>query len=159
MIKYILSVVFILAVLNLTAQDKTYSFPIDRVVSKPITYVPVGNIRFLARDTVSNFDTLYTIEIEHNQDVPVKYRIRQSFDSVSGTPTADIILQGRNFDSDAWVHIDTISWKGTTSDTTIIFEDIDTARYYMQFREYIDAESLTTQKFLLDEIEIKIWTQ
>ena len=109
-----------------------------------------------ASDTVSNNDTLWYAQLFLNKTEPIKYDIQVKVDSLSGTPTTDISLQGKVFESDSWTNITTVSWAGTTSDTTFTYTENSTAKYYRYLRVYNDANT-TAQKYKINYIKCKIW--
>lgn len=78
-----------------------------------------------AGDTILNTNTLSkVIDVSLKQSVQL-YTIQVTMDSLSGTPAHTINTQG-SIDNSNWTTIDTVSWGGTTSDTTFIITDIST---------------------------------
>ena len=84
------------------------------------------NVLLDAGDTISNNSTTLSkvIGVGNKQSVQL-YSIQVSLDSISGTPTEAWILAG-SMDNVNYVNIDTVSWSGSTSDTTFYFTDIAT---------------------------------
>jgi len=84
------------------------------------------NVSLDAGDTLSNNSTTLSkvIGIGNKQAVQL-YSIMVTLDSISGTPTESIVLAG-SMDNIAYVGIDTVSWTGTSSDTTFYYTDIST---------------------------------
>ena len=84
------------------------------------------NVVLDAGDTLSNNSTTLSkvIGIGNKQAVQL-YSIMVTLDSISGTPTESIVLAG-SMDNIAYVGIDTVSWTGTSSDTTFYYTDIST---------------------------------
>ncbi len=84
------------------------------------------NVSLDAGDTLSNNSTTLSkvIGIGNKQAVQL-YSIMVTLDSISGTPTESIVLAG-SMDNIAYVGIDTVSWAGTSSDTTFYYTDIST---------------------------------
>lgn len=110
-----------------------------------------------ASDTITESDTTFVLNVTNPQNYPLLHDVKVSLDSVSGTPTADIKLKGKLFSGDDYTTISTVSWAGTSSDTTFTITEHSTAKYYRYYRVYIDADSGTTQKFKVDEIKTKFW--
>ena len=140
--------------LGILAQDKNYSIPVNKVSGEAYTWYTIS---FPATDTVSSTDTLFQVRIFTNQDYAYYYNIKHTLDSVSGNPAASIYLKGRNFDTETWSNIDTVSWVGTTSDTTFYYNSVSSRSFYRQLLIYHDAISDSTQKYKLTNLEIKIW--
>lgn len=139
------------------AQDKSYSFKLNKSLNIYNNYAPVSHFNFTEDDSIDAVDSLYSIVLTLNQTYPIKYNIRHKLDSVSGTPTTTVYLQGRVFTSDSWSAISNVYWAGTSSDTTITFTENSTAKFYRQLRIYHDADGSVTQKYNLDELEVKLW--
>ncbi len=95
----------------------------DATVSRNGTHF---NVVLDAGDTLSNNSTTLSkvIGIGNKQAVQL-YSIMVTLDSISGTPTESIVLAG-SMDNIAYVGIDTVSWTGTSSDTTFYYTDIST---------------------------------
>ena len=93
-------------------------------------YVPRSgtnfNINLDAGDTISDNSTTLskTIGVGAKHAVQL-YSIQVSLDSISGTPTEAWVLAG-SMDNSNWTNIDTVSWAGSTSDTTFYYTDIST---------------------------------
>lgn len=111
---------------NVQAQDET--------VSRSGTNF---NVALDAGDTISdNSTTLYkVIGIGAKQAVQL-YSIQVTLDSISGTPTEAIVLAG-SMDNVNYTNIDTVSWTGTSSDTTFYYTDISTGVAWPYMRVYI----------------------
>jgi hypothetical protein len=84
------------------------------------------NVTLSAADTLSDNSTTLskTIGVGAKQSVQL-YSIQVTVDSVSGTPTEAWVLAG-SMDNSSFVNIDTVSWTGTSSDTTFYYTDIST---------------------------------
>ena len=84
------------------------------------------NVLLDAGDTISdNSTTLSKIIGVGNKQAVQLYSIQVSLDSISGTPTEAWVIAG-SMDNSNYVDIDTVSWSGSTSDTTFYFTDIST---------------------------------
>ena len=79
-----------------------------------------------AGDTLSNNSTTLSkvIDVGAKQAVQL-YSIMVTLDSISGTPTESIVLAG-SMDNDTYNTITTVTWTGTSSDTTFYYTDIST---------------------------------
>lgn len=149
--------VLVLASTVIQAQDKSYSFKLNKSLNIYNNYAPVSHFNFTSEDSVDAVDSLYTIDITLNQTYPVMYDIRHKLTKVSGTPTTNVILQSKMFESDSWSTVSTVAWSGTTADTTIRFTELSTAKYVRFFRILHDADGTVTQKYDLTELEIKLF--
>jgi len=147
--KKLIGLLFLLALcLSSFAQDKAVTF------SNNETYF---DFTFDAGDTISNNDTLYSIEININQHYKSCQNVYIDIDSVSGTPTMDISLQGRVFSTDTWTTIGSaVSWAGT-GDTTFSIANA-TAKRYRLYRILFDANS-TAQKAKIMDVKFKAWRE
>jgi len=78
-----------------------------------------------AGDTILNANTLDK-EIALGTKLSVQlYQVQVRLDSISGTPAHTTVLAG-SMDGTTFADIDTVSWAGSTSDTTFYFTDIST---------------------------------
>jgi len=129
------------------AQDKSYTFPNSR------TYVDMSG--FGTSDTIVASDT-YSIVFTVNQHYPNTQSVYVDIDSVSGTPTMNIIMQGRIFAGGTWVAIDTTAWAGT-GDTTFTMTNATAARY-RYYRLYFKSDA-TAQKAKVIDVQFKLWRE
>jgi len=144
--KKLLIFLFIMSVSFCTiAQDKAYTF-------KNQTFV---DLSFGAGDTIVASDT-YSIVITAGQHVKNTQSLYVDIDSVSGTPTMEIILQGRLFTTGAWIPIDTTAWAGT-GDTAFTMENA-TAKRYRFYRIYFKSAA-TAQKAKVMDVQFKVWRE
>jgi hypothetical protein len=139
--KKLLSLIFITSLaLTLFGQDKAYYMPVDESTYSYYNYAVTGISgpnaipAFAAKDTITQRDSLYEIRIYPNMDQPYKYKIRERIDSISGTPRVAITLQGRDFVTESWTTISTLTWyghsnAGTATDTIIYWTNFTTADY------------------------------
>ena len=112
--KIALTLVTILFALSMSAQD----------VSKTIGR-NASNLYYVgdASDTITNTD-VWTMQLNLlGKDARQGYNIMVKLDSVSGTPADACVLAGSQ-DGSAWTTITTVSWTGTTSDTTFYYSDV-----------------------------------
>jgi hypothetical protein len=94
-------------------------------------------------DTVTNTDTwTYSLDLSAKQDLQL-YNIHMKLDSVSGTPAHTVILSG-TFDGTTDVDIDTVSWAGSSADTTFLFTDVSTGVLYKKL--YITVTGASSSK-------------
>lgn len=102
-------------------------------------------------------DSVLTYTITLNKAEDVFYDIKLNLDSVSGTPDYDVDLKGRIFTGDAWSDLETdVTWDGTSSDTTITFQEHTTAVFYRQIQLQINGKT-GTGAATLDSFELKLW--
>jgi hypothetical protein len=118
--KFIGLILILFISICVNAQDKTYTMPIDRTTNQVVSYMPTTAIVFGAGDTISKYDSLYSVLILTNWDYPLKYSVRTKITKVSGTPGGKLYLYGKVFSSDAYTIIDsaTVSCSGTTNTFT-----------------------------------------
>lgn len=110
-----------------------------------------------AADTVSDNDTIWSKSyIIENVYEELEHECRVSLDSVSGTPTLNVALQGKWSENDSWSSLANADWAGSSSDTTITLQNT-TAKNYRFLRVYIDADD-TAQKSEVELIELGIYT-
>ena len=99
------------------------------VAAQDVTIPKAGSnfdVTLTAADTLSNNSTTLYKVIGVGSKLSVQlYSIQVDVDSISGTPTEAWVLAGSMNNSD-YVNIDTVSWSGSTSDTTFYFTDIST---------------------------------
>ena len=84
------------------------------------------NIILDAGDTISDNSTTLSkvIGVGSKRSVQL-YSIQVSLDSISGTPTEAWVVAG-SMDNVNYTDIDTVSWTGTSSDTTFVITDVST---------------------------------
>jgi hypothetical protein len=124
----------------------------DASLNKGVSYAKYNGI---ASDTV-NADETWDYWLANRQDYSMLHDIRVKLDSVSGTPTCDVKLQAKVFKDDIWSDVATVSWTGTSSDTTFTFSEQSTAKFYRHYRIYLDTDE-TPQQLKVNEIEFKFW--
>lgn len=93
-----------------------------------------------AGDTVSATGTVSkVIDVRAKKSVQL-YSIMVTADSISGTPTATIVLAG-SMDNSTYTTITSVSWAGSSSDTTFHYTDISTgvAWAYLRVRATASA--------------------
>lgn len=132
------------------AQDKSYTLDANTWYQ---TVPALGNA-----DTVTNHDTLYSVQYLVNKVSPVKVDARIKLTKVSGNPRVLVKVQGKKFDSASWADVSSMSatWYATTTDTTIYLTQVTTAQYYRYLRVYFDANT-TAQKSKVSAVEVKFW--
>jgi hypothetical protein len=127
-----------------SAQDKRVTF--DRNQS----YV---DFTTTARDSVSNYDTLWQAKVIVNKDFDFDYDAMVSLTHVSGTPDMTVILKARIFEEDAYDTLETF-YHLTAVDTVIRWAETTNKRY----RELMyDLEENGTAKTLVEDLKLKIW--
>lgn len=119
-----------------------------------------GNyVKFSLTSTTCVFsatDTLYSFIVLPESKVPVKYDVRTALHKTSGSPVIAVSLQSKNFDSESWSNISTVTWKGKTADTTITFQNVSTLVYKRQFRLLFDGTTATNRSYI-SECLFKFW--
>jgi hypothetical protein len=102
-------------------------------------------------------DSVLTYTFTLNKPDDILYDIQISLDSVSGTPDYDVDLKGRVFSDDSWTDLETdVTWDGTSSDTTILFQEHSTAEFMRYLQVQINGQA-GTGAATVDKIELKIW--
>jgi len=112
-----------------------------------------------AKDSLSvvGTDSTMTYTITANKPGVLFYDLAVQMDSISGTPYFTFDLKGRVFEDDAWSDLETdIVWTGTSSDTTIRFQEHTTAEFMREFQLRIDGAAATGSA-LVDKISFKVW--
>ena len=107
-------------------------------------HVRQGGTNFLvtldAGDTILNTNTLAkVIGLKAKQSVQL-YTYQVTMDSLSGTPAHTIAFQG-SIDNSNWTAISSVSWGGTTSDTTFVVTDISTGIAWPYVRLLVTGSS------------------
>ena len=142
--KLVLIISIIVLALTVSAQDVTKSF--SRVGSN-VSYT--GD----AADTITNAD-VWTMQFNlAAKNSRQGYHLMVVLDSVSGTPADACVLAGSD-DGSTWSTISTVSWAGTTSDTTFYYSDVATGVLWSHLRIAITGTG--TQKAKVNKIVGKI---
>lgn len=107
-------------------------------------------------DTVVASETWnFDIGILKDFSEDLKYEARVELDSISGTPTINVILQGKYSWNDSYTALDTVAWAGTSEDTTVVFT-YDTAKNYRFVNIAVEADT-TAQKVQVERIEFGVY--
>jgi len=139
----------ILCVTAVSAQDKAVT------LSQTKTF---HSFAMGAADTITNNDQLYHFEVNANSHLKQTQDWLISLDSISGSPNVAVLLQGKKFEDESWTNIGTaVTWKGTSSDTTIIISNT-TANRYRFYKLGLDATA-TAQKSRITKCEFKVWLE
>lgn len=124
----------IFAVAAIQAQDVSFS------LSENGTNIYYAGV---AGDTILNTDTwTYSVDLASKPAVQL-YSLQMKMDSLDGTPEHTINTYG-TFDGTTLVVLDTVSWKGTSADTTFQIYDASTGVLYRKF--YIRVTGSSTSK-------------
>jgi hypothetical protein len=108
-----------------------------------------------ANATTATDSTWYWTTIKESV-IPVKYDIKISLDSVSGTKqVTPVVLKAKKFISDSWTTITTINWTNG-HDTTVLFNQNSTAQYYRYWQVYIKSNRKAFI-FKVTELSQKFW--
>lgn len=98
------------------------------------------NISLDASDTILNANTLSkTIGLKAKRSVQL-YSMQVTLDSISGTPAHTTVLAG-SLDNANFTTITTVSWAGSSSDTTFVMTDISTGVAWPFMRVQITGSS------------------
>jgi hypothetical protein len=102
-------------------------------------------------------DSVLTYTFLANKADDLFYDIQVKLDSVSGTPDYDVDLKGKVFANDSWTDLETdVTWDGTSSDTTILFQEHSTAEFHRYFQLQINGQA-STGAAIVDRVEVKFW--
>jgi hypothetical protein len=106
-------------------------------------------------DTIDASDTWSRNYVVKNVYDALKQECRVKLDSVSGSPSVTVTLEGKYSYNDSYTSIATATWSGTSSDTTIILQGT-TAKPYriLNFKAVADA---TTQKVQIERVELGVF--
>ena len=89
-------------------------------------------------------DSVLTYTVLLNKPTDVFYDVQIELDSVSGTPDYDIDLKGKVFVNDDWSDLETdVTWDGTSSDTTILFQEHSTSVFYRYLQLQVNGQAGT----------------
>jgi len=145
---------FIVALIGLLAacEADAQSTPSKTLSSTQYYYGDDANYSLTtAGDSVLN----YTILI--NKPGAVYYDVQLNLDSVSGTPSYVLDLKGKVFASDPWTDLETdVTWVGSSSDTTVLFQEHSTAQFYRYIQLQVKGQA-GTGAATLDNAEFKFW--
>lgn len=146
--KYISTLLLVIGMIAI-AQDKAASLNTNLITGQPQSML---DWVFTSADTVSTVNTPFDIQLLIGGDYPRQYDFKIKLDSIS-SPVASVILQGKLWSDDTYVGIDTVSWAGTSSDTTIKFIG-HTDVYYRYFNTKVVVSS---GKLQITDKKDKIW--
>lgn len=115
-------------------------------------------VEYSATDTLSVYgDSVLLFTVQVQKDYPVFYDVQIELDSISGTPDFDVDLKGRVFDNDTWADLETdVTWDGTSSDTTILFQEHSTAEFYTQIQLQVNGQA-STGTAAYRKVSFKVW--
>lgn len=106
-------------------------------------------------DTISSNDTLWNYDIAVlNLKRKLDSELRIKLDSVSGSPTVTVSLQGKWSYNDSYTTISSATWHGTSSDTTIAISNT-TNKFYRFYNILLDATA-TAQKASVNYLEFGV---
>lgn len=129
------------------AQDATLRAGRNQVATLSTT-----NGKLTAADTISSNGVNYWV-FEVDAGNPFFYELAVSADSVT-TPTATFLLQ-ESINNVVYSNVDTVSWAGSSSDTTFSFTQKSTSRKTKFVRLY----GSDTGKSLIDRLDFGIWIE
>lgn len=113
--------------------------------------------RASSSDVVTQTDTLkaWILGVDHLYD-QLKQYVQVKLTENSGTAAVNVKFQGKTFWDDAWVDLLDVTYAGTGTDTTIIF-DGGTAKHYRFYRELIDGDGTGTFNVTVTKSEVKFY--
>lgn len=109
-------------------------------------------------DSLSTYgDSVYYWTVKLNKPVEVLYDVQVELDSLNGTPDYDVDLKYRVFENDSWSDAETdVTWDGTSSDTTILFQEHTTAIFGTEIQLQINGQA-GTGKAKVSKLSLKLW--
>lgn len=107
----------------------------------------------LTTDTLGAVQTTINVPIYINKNDDVYFTSRLKLDSLSGSVAIPVIIQAREFTTDTWTNLDTITFNGTQKDTTMSFYNRTTKTIYNYYNFKI---SRTAGKAKLREILFQV---
>ena len=106
-------------------------------------------------DTIDASDTWNRDYSIRNLYDALKHECRVELDSISGTPTVTVTLEGKYSYNDGYTSIATATWSGTSADTTIILQGSTAKPYrFINFKAVADA---TAQKVQIERVEVGVY--
>lgn len=108
------------------------------------------DLNFNAADTVAAGQTSYDVIIFSAQHYPTTQDLLVKLDSIS-TPKATVALTGSKFGTTYAAIDSTVTWSGTTADTTIIISNATLNRY----RYYKVTVTRTAGKARINDVQLK----
>lgn len=106
-------------------------------------------------DTIDASDTWNRDYSIRNLYDALKHECRVALDSISGTPTVTVTLEGKYSYNDSYTTIATADWAGTTSDTVIILQGSTAKPYrFLNLKAVADA---TAQKVQIERVEVGVY--
>lgn len=146
---------FIIAVILITAFACRVDAQNTRSKTLQSSVWYVKNADNVSLSTSGDSVAYYTVLLNKADDV--FYDVQIQLDSVSGTPDYDIDLKGKVFADDSWTDLETdVTWDGTSSDTTILFQEHSTAVFHRYIQLQVNGQA-GTGAATIDKIEIKVW--
>lgn len=88
----------------------------------------------LASDTVSANDVIWTKSIQLNKVDGLYYNAKVKVSDVTANSQCRVIMQQKIFDSDTYAAIDSITWYGGGTDTTLVFTHNTNKTYHRNLR-------------------------
>lgn len=138
---------------SLKSSTNTY-FDFTNGLSEQISYrYYYGQVADTFGVADSTFSYSYTVVGMQDQ---LEAECRVKLDSVSGTPTLNVALQGKFSWNDSWTSIANSDWAGTSADTTLILQST-TAVPYRFYRIFVDVTATTAQQAKLNLVELGVF--
>lgn len=122
--KFLALGIFLVSVLAVSAQTS------KQITLKPEQYIL--SYTGVAADSVNSAtkDSTWNMVVRLNKGAKLRYNAKVKVGDLTAGATAKVILQGRNFATDAWTTITTVVWKGAGTDTTAVFTGVSADTYY-----------------------------
>jgi len=130
------------------------------VISMAQTNVPftVNVDNYAAVDNSDRFisgavgDSIINYEVNFQTPTPYLYDYAVKLDSMGTGAGAVVTLYGKLWDSDSYLAIDTVTWIGSSADTTIKFSERSSDQYYQYLKVGVVGDSCT-----VDYFKSRIW--
>lgn len=130
------------------------------VISMAQTTVPftVNVDNYAAVDNSDRFmsgavgDSIINYEVNFQTPTPYLYDAVVNLDSMGTDAGAVVTLYGKLWDTDSYSAIDTVTWAGSSADTTIKFSEHSSDQYYQYFKIGVVGDSCK-----VDYFKTRIW--
>lgn len=143
---------------NLTDKGLASSFDVNFKVNQKSPESNIVYSYFYGNETTDTIDASDTWNRDYsimNLYDALKQECRVELDSVSGTPSVTVTLEGKYSYNDSYTSIATATWTGTSADTTIILQGSTAKPYrFLNFKAVADA---TEQKVQIERVELGIF--
>ena len=97
-------------------------------------------------------DSIINYEVNFQTPTPYLYDAVVNLDSLGTDAGAVVTLYGKLWDSDSYLAIDTVTWIGSSADTTIKFSERSSDQYYQYLKVGVVGDSCA-----VDYFKSRIW--